>query len=167
MKVSSIIFVLSTVAFAAFGGDCVLSEGWQFSLDGSAWREVEVPHDWAIAGPFDANSKDGDTGKLPWRGIGKYRKSFVVQKRDAAGTVALDFDGVMARPKVYVNGMFAGSHVFTAENDWNTPFAIPITDKIDRTRKKQTVVVRVEDKAGQGGIWRPIFLAVIDKTAGK
>ena len=108
MKVSSVLFVLLTFALAAFGGDCVLSDGWQFCFDGSSWREVEVPHDWAIAGPFDAGSKDGDTGKLPWRGVGKYRISFVVQKCDVNGTVALDFDGVMARPKVYVNGNLAG-----------------------------------------------------------
>ena len=133
MKVSSILFVLSTVAFTAFGGDCVLSEGWKFSLDGSAWREVEVPHDWAIAGPFDANSKDGDTGKLPWRGIGKYRKSFVVQNRDTAGTVVLDFDGVMARPKVYVNGMFAGGwdYGYQSFRVDATPFVRPGTNLLE------------------------------------
>ena len=78
-------FLFSFVALAAFGEDRVLSDGWLFSRDGSSWREVLVPHDWAIEGPFDVNSKDGDTGKLPWRGVGTYRRSFVVSERDAAG----------------------------------------------------------------------------------
>ena len=111
MKVKIVSFVLSIVALTAFSADSVLSDGWQFSRDGSSWREVEVPHDWAIEGPFDADSKDGDTGKLPWRGVGTYRRSFAVSEQEAAGAVALDFDGVMARPKVYVNGKFAGGWV--------------------------------------------------------
>ena len=108
MKIKIVLFVLSIVSQTVFGEDCILSDGWQFSRDGSSWREVSVPHDWAIEGPFDAASKDGDTGKLPWRGVGTYRRQFVVAERDAAGTVVIDFDGVMARPKVYVNGKFAG-----------------------------------------------------------
>ena len=39
------------------------------AFDDSAWRAVEVPHDWAIEGPFDS-ALDGGTGKLPWRGVG-------------------------------------------------------------------------------------------------
>ena len=27
--------------------------GWEFSRDGKAFEAVRVPHDWAIAGPFD------------------------------------------------------------------------------------------------------------------
>ena len=30
-----------------------LSYGWQFSRDSAQWEEVAIPHDWAIAGPFD------------------------------------------------------------------------------------------------------------------
>jgi beta-galactosidase len=26
---------------------------WEFSRDGQAWTKVNIPHDWAIAGPFD------------------------------------------------------------------------------------------------------------------
>ena len=26
---------------------------WQFSRDGKDWQQVDVPHDWAITGPFD------------------------------------------------------------------------------------------------------------------
>ena len=44
-----------------------------------------------------------------------------------------------------------------------TPFAIPITDKINWSQEKQKVIVRVEDKSGLGGIWKPVLLGAIDK----
>ena len=133
MRVKIVSFVLPLVALAAFGEDCILSDGWLFSRDGSSWREVSVPHDWAIEGQFDAASKDGDTGKLPWRGVGTYRRQFVVSARDAAGTVALDFDGVMARPKVYVNGKFAGGwdYGYQSFRVDATPFVVPGTNLLE------------------------------------
>ncbi len=72
-----------------------------------AWQPVRVPHDWAISGPFDPKA-DGGTGKLPWQGVGWYRKTFTLAAGDAARRVYLDFDGVMASPEVYVNGQRAG-----------------------------------------------------------
>ena len=44
-------------------------------FDDASWSTVRVPHDWAIAGPFDPN-EDGYAAKLPWRGVGWYRRSF-------------------------------------------------------------------------------------------
>ena len=133
MKIKIVSFFLPFVALAAFGEDCVLSDGWQFSRDGASWRAVEVPHDWAIEGPFDPTSKDGDTGKLPWRSVGTYRRSFVVSARDAEGTVVLDFDGVMARPKVSVNGQLAGGwdYGYQSFRVDATPFVVPGTNLLE------------------------------------
>lgn len=69
---------------------------------------VRLPHDWAIAGPFDEQSRNGGQGKLPWRGVGWYFKSFDLSRDDAARAVILDFDGCMAFPEVYVNGVYVG-----------------------------------------------------------
>ena len=76
------------------------------------WQTVEVPHDWAIAGPFDP-AAGGGTGKLPWRGVGWYRRTFTLADEEfarvkAGGALWLEFDGVMASPRVYVNGQLAG-----------------------------------------------------------
>src|SRR5262249_6258306 len=76
------------------------------AFDDSDWQKVRLPHDWAIAGPFDPN-QDGHAAKLPWKGVGWYRKSFIPDAADAGRRVYLDFDGVMAFPKVYVNGHLA------------------------------------------------------------
>ena len=133
MKVKIVAVVFSFVALTVLGGDRVLSDGWQFSRDGASWRAVEVPHDWAIEGPFDATAKDGDTGKLPWRGVGTYRRSFVVSARDAAGTVVFGFDGVMARPKVSVNGKLAGGwdYGYQSFRVDATPFVVPGTNLLE------------------------------------
>ena len=162
MKTKAFLYSILIVALSAFGEDCVLSDGWKFcrdddgtlataavspDFDDSSWRTVEVPHDWAIEGPFDAKSKDGDTGKLPWRGVGVYRRPFVVSARDAAGTVALDFDGVMARPKVYVNGKFAGGwdYGYQSFRVDATAFVVPGTNRL----------VVVADTRRQRSRWYP------------
>ena len=76
-------------------------------FDDSSWTVVRLPHDWAIAGPYEPRG-DANTGKLPWRGEGWYRKRFVLPRADAGKQIYLDFDGVMAMPTVYVNGQKAG-----------------------------------------------------------
>ena len=75
-------------------------------FDDSGWEVVRLPHDWAIAGPFDP-AGDGSTGKLPWKGIGWYRKAFTLDAVYTGRRVYFDFDGVMAFPSVYINGQIA------------------------------------------------------------
>ena len=96
---------------------------WEFSRDGQAWTKVNIPHDWAIAGPFDkkwdlqkvaitqngeteATEKSGRSGALPWIGEGWYRTTVTLP----AGyeTAELLFDGAMAEPRVTINGKEAG-----------------------------------------------------------
>ncbi|MGE0021595.1 MAG: glycoside hydrolase family 2 TIM barrel-domain containing protein [Draconibacterium sp.] len=95
-----------------------LGSGWKFAkgsneqaflpdFNDATWQTVEVPHDWAIEGPFDL-AGNGSTGKLPWKGEGWYRKNLEIPAGFAGKTVYLLFDGVMAFPQVYVNGQLAG-----------------------------------------------------------
>ena len=69
--VHPVVIVAAATVFFAAGGDascCAalaadaprratagtqLSSGWEFSCDGETWKNVCVPHDWAISGPFD------------------------------------------------------------------------------------------------------------------
>ena len=83
-------------------------DAWEFCRAGRKWTQVRVPHDWAIEGPFD-DACDHCTGKLPWVGKGEYRRHFTWRRTGASGERAyLEFDGVMARPRVKVNGRDAG-----------------------------------------------------------
>lgn len=72
------------------------------------WRHLDVPHDWGIEGPFRADLA-GETGKLPWKGIGWYRKTFTVPASDQGKRVFADFDGAMAHAKVWLNGQYLGT----------------------------------------------------------
>src|SRR5262249_18363591 len=47
----------------------------------SAWRKLNLPHDWGIEGPFK-QEYPGETGKLPWWGVAWYRKHFNVPGGD-------------------------------------------------------------------------------------
>ncbi len=58
---------------------------------------------------------------------------------------------------IWVNGKKAGEHLYRKSDDWNTPFAIKINDCL-RENGSQIVIVRVEDKSGAGGIWKPVWL---------
>jgi len=77
------------------------------NFDDSSWKDVLIPHDWAISGPFIING-DGNTGKLPWKGQGWYRKKINIPSSYSTKRIVLIFDGVMAFPKVFVNGKLAG-----------------------------------------------------------
>ncbi len=116
-------------------------------FDDSAWTPVRLPHDWAIAGPFNPRERSGYAAKLPWKGVGWYRKSFKLDRREG-DRVYLDFDGVMAFPKVYVNGQLAGEwdYGYTSFRVDATPFVNLHGDNV--------IAVRV-DTTNHGTRWYP------------
>jgi len=74
----------------------------------TSWQKLSLPHDWAITGPFRIDLA-GETGKLPWKGIGWYRKHFVLPLADAAKKIFIDFDGAMAYAEIWLNGKYVGT----------------------------------------------------------
>jgi beta-galactosidase len=76
-------------------------------FDDSAWRGLDLPHDWGIEGPFK-QEYPGDTGKLPWWGTAWYRKHFNIPAEDRDQKIFLDIDGAMAYAAVWLNGHFVG-----------------------------------------------------------
>ena len=128
-------------------------------FEDAGWQSVRLPHDWAIAGPYEPQG-DAHTGKLPWRGEGWYRKAFALPATDAGRRVYLDFDGVMAMPTVYVNGQRAGG--------WDYGYMSFRVDATDFVRFGQTNVVAVHVDTRQhqsrwypgAGIYRKVQLAI-------
>ena len=93
--------------------------GWRFlkadapgaeqpQFDDSAWRMVDVPHDWSIEGPFARTNKTGGAGAFLPGGVGWYRKEFTLPENDASRCVFIQFDGVMANSDVWINGFHLG-----------------------------------------------------------
>lgn len=72
------------------------------------WRSLDLPHDWAIEGPFRIELAS-ESGKLPYKGIGWYRKHFKVENLQVGERVYLDFDGAMANAKIWLNGRYVGT----------------------------------------------------------
>lgn len=121
-----LIFVLAVTAFSVHARQSrELKSGWEFCLGDesaySTWEEVNIPHDWAIYGPFDRSNdlqtvkieqnfeteetvKTGRTGGLPYVGKGSYRTTFTLDQIDGK-SVTLVFDGAMSNAHVEVNGV--------------------------------------------------------------
>ncbi|NIK10448.1 beta-galactosidase [Xanthomonas arboricola] len=80
----------------------------QPQFDDSGWERVDLPHDWAIAGPFLADGPYGGMGRLPSWGVGWYRKTLDIPASDRGRTLFLDLDGAMAYATVWLNGKLVG-----------------------------------------------------------
>ena len=131
-------------------------------FDDSGWRIVSTPHDWGIEGPFRMDLPN-NTGKLPWAGIGWYRKTLNLSESDKGCRLFLDFDGAMSHPKVFVNGKLAGEWAY----GYNS-FRVEITDLV-RFDKPNSIAVRLNNPEDSsrwypgGGIFRHVHLV---KTQG-
>ena len=117
------------------------------SWDDSDWRRLDLPHDWGIEGPFRPNL-EGFTGKLPWRGIGWYRKHFKVDKADKGKRFYLDFDGAMAHAEVWLNGKKVGGHPYGY-----TSFRVDLTPQLS-FGEENVVAVRLNTE-NLGSRWYP------------
>jgi len=145
-----------------------LKQDWKFTLgdqkdaqtaafNDSQWDTVEVPHDWAIYGPFDKNNdvyktvvyEDGETvpqirlgrtGGLPYMGVGWYRKSFNVPENAKNKKLFVEFDGAMSHAKVYFNGAYIGEWPYGY-----TSFSLELTDHI-KFGENNVLAVRLENK---------------------
>ena len=111
MRTPLLVLCLGLAQAAASFESVSLNGTWGFSREGGAESPVEVPHDWAIAGPFDPDA-EGRTGKLPWKGWGTYRRSFTVRKHLDGERVYLEFDGVMCDAAVTLNGVSVPGAVY-------------------------------------------------------
>ena len=96
----------------------LFNEGWQFHKgdipngeqninDTTTWRNVTLPHDWSIEGPF-SDEWASATGYLPG-GIGWYKKTFDVPASWQSKNVFVYFDGVYKNSTVWLNGHYIGN----------------------------------------------------------
>lgn len=76
-------------------------------FDDSAWKKVDLPHDYAIEGPF-TTTVSGSTGRLPSSGVVWYRKILNIPASDTGKSIFLDIDGAMSYSMVWLNGQFVG-----------------------------------------------------------
>ncbi len=154
-------------------------KAWMFSHDKENWEQVRVPHDWAIAGPFDkkwdlqvvrieqngekkATEKSGRSGSLPWIGEGHYKTTVSVP--DGYEKAMLVFDGAMSEPTVYVNGQKAGywAYGYNAFRLDVTPFVKPGENTVEVDLRNMEESSRWYPGAG---LYRPVTLVLTGRTA--
>jgi beta-galactosidase len=80
-------------------------------FDDSSWRQINLPHDWAIDGLF-THAGGGGMGRLPTAGVGWYRKKLSIPAEDAGKSIFLDVDGAMSYAVVWLNGHLVGGWPF-------------------------------------------------------
>jgi len=102
----------------------------QSDFDDSSWQSVNLPHDWAIKGPFQKGwgaEVDGSMGRLPSPGVAWYRKKLDIPASDAGKSIFLDVDGAMSYAIVWLNGKLVGGWPYGYAS-WRidlTPYIVP------------------------------------------
>lgn len=100
----------------------------QSNFDDSDWEPVNLPHDWAIAGPFQGgwdSEVSGGMGRLPVNGVAWYRKKLDISPEDSGRSIYLDVEGAMSYAMVWLNGNLVGGWPY-GYNSWRldlTPYA--------------------------------------------
>ena len=77
------------------------------AFNDSEWLQLDLPHDYAIEGPFN-RSGGGGMGRLPTAGVSWYRKHMNIPEEDSGKQIYLDIDGSMSYTTVWCNGQIVG-----------------------------------------------------------
>lgn len=136
----------------------------QAGFDDSGWTPVDLPHDWAIAGPFIKDGPYGGMGRLPSWGIGWYRKALTIPEGDAGKSIFLDVEGAMSYATVWLNGKLVGGWPY-GYNSFRldlTPYAVP--------GGTNQLAIRLDNPQASarwypgGGLYRDIYLTTAHKV---
>jgi len=153
--------------------------GWQFhrgNIDGaekpdfndSAWRPVDLPHDWSIEdipgteSPVDSTAIGSVDYGFTVGGTGWYRKTFLVPGKVAGKTVCLMFEGIYMNADVWLNGHHLGNHPYGYTSFW-----YDITDKL-LYGQENVLAVKVKNEGRTSrwypgsGIYRHVWITVTD-----
>lgn len=132
-------------------------------FDDRSWRQLDLPHDWAVEAPFagDGSHSHGYKAigrRYPERSIGWYRKTFQVPASDLGRRVAIEFEGVFRDSVVWVNGFYLGRRPSAS-----TGFAYDLTDYLNYGGEN-VIAVRADATMEEGwyyegaGIYRHVWL---------
>ncbi|MGQ1890743.1 beta-galactosidase GalB [Thermophagus sp. OGC60D27] len=137
----------------------------QTDFDDTSWKQVHLPHDWAIAGPFQEGWESevgGGMGRLPVNGVAWYRKKLFVPSNWDGKTVYLDVDGAMAYAMVWLNGNLVGGWPY-GYNSWRldlTPYLL--------IGEVNQLAIRIDNPNHSArwypgaGIYRNVWLSVVN-----
>jgi beta-galactosidase len=138
-------------------------------FDDSGWQSIDLPHDWAVALPFqDTPPTLSHRGakplgrEFPETSVGWYRRVFDLPATDAGKRISLEFDGAFRHAMVIFNGHYLGENF-----SGYAPFSFDVTDFVN-LGEKNVLTVRVDATLGEGwfyegaGIYRHVWLTKTD-----
>ena len=134
------------------------------TFDDSDWREVILPHDWAVELGFvddpqlDSHGYHPLSRQYPQNTIGWYRRVFDLSKEDASKRITIDFDGIYRDAIVIFNGFYVVRNF-----SGYAPISVDVTD-FANFGDKNILVVRADASLEEGwfyegaGIYRHAWL---------
>jgi beta-galactosidase len=151
------------------------NEGWRFlkadaagaeqaGFQDAVWRELDLPHDWAIEGPFDPKINP-HTGALPFFGVGWYRRHFTLAENARSKYFTIEFDGAMANATVWLNGKELGGRPYGYSS-----FAFDLTPYLKFGNQENVLAVKLapEDESSRwypgAGIYRNVWLDITESV---
>jgi beta-galactosidase len=137
----------------------------QLSYDDSAWRVLNLPHDWAIEGNFYVKNPSGAVGGALPGGVGWYRKRLMLTDNNEHSRYVLHFDGAFMNTSVYVNGKLVGIRPYGFIG-----FGFDITLFLNK-KGENVVAVRIDNAQQPNcrwytgcGIYRHVYLLRSDEV---
>lgn len=133
----------------------------QADFNDKDWQEVNLPHDWAITGPFykEANAiVGGGMGRLPVQGVAWYRKKINIPVADQHRCIYLEIDGAMSYAMVWLNGKLVGGWPY----GYNS-FRLDLTPYI-KFGKENQLAIRLDNPTNSSrwypgsGLYRHVWL---------
>jgi beta-galactosidase len=82
------------------------------NYDDSAWRRLDLPHDWSIEGRVNPKNPTGNAGGYFPAGMGWYRKTFDVPAEAKGKCISVYFEGVYMNAEVFINGHSLGVYPY-------------------------------------------------------
>ena len=135
----------------------------QTNYDDSAWRQLNLPHDWFVELGFSSGG-DGNHGYKASSGssIAWYRHTFLLPSSAAGKAFRLDFDGIYRNALIWFNGHCIGRDV-----SGYAPTSFDVTPYVNQGGPN-VLVVRVDATRDEGwfyegaGIYRHVWLVETD-----
>lgn len=112
------------------------------------WKTVIVPHDWSIEGPFDEKNPTGPGGGYLPSGVSWYRKYFKLSPADKGKKIFIEFDGVMEKSDVWINGVHLGQRP-----SGYISFVYELTQHLNFDGKNNVIAVRADTSPQPASRW--------------
>jgi beta-galactosidase len=178
-KQIALVFILTLSIFSSFAQNIPTNErkqlfdyDWKFNLgdtasaklndfDDTAWRTLDLPHDWSIEGRISPKNPMGVAGGYFPSGLGWYRKTFKVPGEWNGKNVSVYFEGVYMNSEVFINGKSLGVYPYGYSS-----FTYNLTPYLEAD-KENVIAVRVDNSQqvncrwySGSGIYRHVWMMV-------